>query len=172
MNSRLPKWLFVALAAYGTIHFAYLYPQLPAVVASHFDARGAANGWQSKQAFFVVFAAVTAVGAFLIFAVPAVMAIVPRQYVNLPNKDYWLAPERLAAAHQFLSAWFAWYGCAVYGVIFAAFDYAVKWNLGVTERPDPAHLWYALAAFGAFTLAWGVRLLIRFARVPGGSEMR
>ena len=84
MNSRLPKWLFMALVAYATIYFSHFYALLPAVVASHFDAHGAANGWQTKPAFFQVFAGVTLLGAFLVFAVPALMAIVPRQYVNLP----------------------------------------------------------------------------------------
>jgi uncharacterized membrane protein len=168
MNSRRPRWSFVALVAYGAIHFSYLYPQLPAVVASHFDARGAANAWQTKQEFFVVFAGATALAAFLVFVVSALTAIVPLRFVNLPNKNYWLAPERLAISHRFLSSWFAWYGCAVYGVILVVFDYAVKWNLGAAEKPNQALLWYGLAAFGAFTLVWIVRLMVRFGRVPDG----
>jgi uncharacterized membrane protein len=166
MNARLPKLVFGVMVICAAIHFSSYYSQLPAVVASHFDVHGAANGWQTKQAFFVVFAAVTILAAILVFALPELIAIVPRQFVNLPNKEYWLSPERLAASHQFLSAWFAWYGCAVYGVIFVAFDYAVKSNLGLAARPDPALLWYGLAAFGAFTLIWIIRLTLRFARVP------
>jgi uncharacterized membrane protein len=172
MNARLPKLVFGVMVIYAAIHFFSYYSQLPAVVASHFDVHGAANGWQTKEAFFVVFAGVTILAAILVFVLPALIAIVPRQFVNLPNKDYWLSPERVATSHQFLSTWFAWYGCAVYGVIFVAFDYAVKSNLGLEARPDPALLWYGLGAFGAFTLGWIVRLGLRFARVPAGTGMR
>jgi uncharacterized membrane protein len=168
VNSQLPKWFFLLMVVYAAIHFSQIYPQLPAVVASHFDVHGAANGWQTKQAFFAVVAGVTVLAAFLVFAIPALIAIVPRQYVNLPNKDYWLAPERLATVHQFLSGWFAWFGCAVFGVIFIGCDYAAKWNLGI--KTDPARLEYLLAIFGAFTLVWTIRLFMRFARVPDGSE--
>jgi hypothetical protein len=170
MNSRLPKVFFALMVACAVIYFSYLYPRMPAVVASHFDAHGAANGWQTKQAFFGVFAGVTVIAAFLVFVVPALIAIVPPQYVNLPNKDYWLAPERLAGAHQFLSGWFAWFGCAVFGVIVVGCDDAVKWNLGTAEKPGFTRLWLVLAAFGVFTGVWIIRMMLRFGRVPKGAE--
>ena len=172
MNARSPKSVFIVVVAYAAIHFYSYYSQLPAVVASHFDVHGTANGWQTKQTFFSVFVAVTLLGAVLVFVLPALMATVPRQFINLPNKDYWLSPERLEASHQFLSTWFAWYGCAVYGVIFIAFDYAVKSNLVPAERPDQTLLWYGLAVFGIFTIVWTIRLMRRFARVPKGLETR
>ena len=103
MNARLPKSVFIVVVVYAAIHFSSYYSQLPAVVASHFDAHGTANGWQTKQAFFSVFVAVTLLGAVLVFVLPALIAIVPRQFINLPNKDYWLSPERLEASHQFPS---------------------------------------------------------------------
>jgi uncharacterized membrane protein len=59
VNSRLPKALFLLLAFCATIYFSHYYPLLPKVVASHFDKHGFANGWQTKQRFFEVFAAMT-----------------------------------------------------------------------------------------------------------------
>lgn len=170
MNGRFARWFFVLMVAYAAVHFSGVYPQLPAVVASHFDAHGNANGWQTKQAFFGVFAGATALAAFLVFLVPVLIAIVPPQYVNLPNKNYWLAPERLAGVHQFLSGWFAWFGCGVYVVIVLAFDYAVKWNLGPTEHLDPERFLYVLAAFSVFTLVWIIRMMLRFSRIPDSPE--
>jgi hypothetical protein len=158
--------IFLLLVAYAAIHFSRLYPQLPAVMASHFNARGAADGWQTKDAFFRVYWGVTAIAAFLVFAVPALIAIVPPQLVNLPNKNYWLAPERIAEAHRYLRVWFAWFGCAVFGVIFIGCDDAVKFNLGNPQ--GLASLGYLLAGFGVFTVVWAARLFMRFARVPDG----
>jgi uncharacterized membrane protein len=170
MNSRLPKVFFALMVVCAVIYFSRLYPQLPAVVASHFDAHGTPNGWQTKQAFFGVFAGVTFIAAFFVFLVPPLIAIVPPQYVNLPNKNYWLAPERIADAHRFLSGWFAWFGCAVFGVIVVGCDDAVKWNLGVAEKPGFTHLWFVLAAFGVFTAVWSIRMMLRFGRIPERTE--
>lgn len=167
MNARLPKGLFLLLAISASIYLAHYYPRLPRVVASHFDQHGFANGWETKQRFFELFAGMTLLSAFLVFAVPTIIALMPSQLINLPNKQYWLGPEHRAASMQFLSAWSAWFGCAVYIVILLAFDYAVQTNLRAPYGPNPARLWYSLVVFAAFTLIWTIRLFGRFGRVPG-----
>ena len=67
---------------------------LPPVVASHFGPGGAANGFTSKSTY-------TAFMLALVIAVPALIGfsamfvrILPPRLINLPNRDYWLAPER------------------------------------------------------------------------------
>ena len=102
-NARLPRVLFLLTAVCTSIYFSYYYPLLPKVVASHFDVHGIANGWQTKQGFFEVLAGTTALSAFLIFGIPTMIGIIPDQFINLPNKDYWLAPEQRAASLEFLS---------------------------------------------------------------------
>jgi hypothetical protein len=167
-NARLPKALFLLLSVCASIYFSRSYPLLPKVVASHFDRHGIANGWQTRQGFFEVFAGMTGLSAFLVFGIPTMIGVMPSQFINLPNKDYWLGPEQRAASMQFLSGWFAWFGCAVYLVIILAFDYAIQTNLHSPNGANPARLWYALAGFGAFTVIWTIRLLGRFGRLPPG----
>lgn len=166
MNARLPKGLFLLLAVCASIYFAHYYPRLTGVVASHFDRHGIANGWQTKQGFFDLFVAMTLLSAFFVFGIAKIIALMPRQLINLPNKEYWLGPEQRAASMEFLSAWFAWFGCAVYGVIILAFDYAVQTNLRSPYGPDRARLWYVLVLFAAFTLFWAIRFFSRFGRLP------
>ena len=166
MDSRLPKLLFVLLALYAAIHFSYYYPQLPAVVASHFTARGAANGWQTKSAFFVVLVAVSVLAAVVGFAIPRIITVLPVELINLPNKRYWLAPERRAETQEFFITYFAWFGCAVYLLLILTFDYAIQHNLHPENPPDPLRIWYILAGFMAFTVAWIARMIARFVRLP------
>lgn len=169
MDSRLPKLIFVLLALYAAIHFSYLYPQLPDVVASHFNGRGVANGWQTKSAFFGVFVGVSVLAVVLGFGIPRIIAVVPAQLINLPNKQHWLAPEHLAETMEFMNAYFAWFGCAIYLIMILTFDYAIQSNLHPENRPDPARMWYALAGLLVFMMAWTGRLLNKFLRVPPGS---
>ena len=166
MNSRLPKGLFLLMAAGAGAYFQHYYALLPSVMASHFDARGIPNGWSSKQTFSEIFAWMTVLGAVLVFGMPKIIAVTPMQLINLPNKQYWLGPEQRAASLEFLSGWFAWFGCAVYAVIVVAFDYAVQANLHAGEKPNPTWTWYRVGLFGSFTVVWTIRLYRRFGRAP------
>ena len=47
--------LFYGLVAVALLQSVFYYPQLPAVVASHFDGAGIANGWSSRNVFFTVY---------------------------------------------------------------------------------------------------------------------
>jgi uncharacterized membrane protein len=82
------------LVLVAVVQFTYYYPRLPEMVASHFDGEGRPNGCMPKNEFFKMFAVITAliIGIFLLL--PKLIKRVPPSMINLPNKDYWLAPER------------------------------------------------------------------------------
>jgi len=166
LDSRLPKLIFALLVLYAAVHFSNVYPQLPGVVASHFNGRGAANGWQTKSAFFSAFAGVSVLAAVVGFGIPRLIAAVPEQLINLPNKQYWLAPERRAETMAFLTAYFAWFACAIFLMILFACEYAIQSNLHPENPPNPARMWYVLVGFLLFTLLWVIRMLTRFLRPP------
>lgn len=166
MDSRLPKLLFVLLAVYAAVHFSSYYAQMPDVVASHFNGRGVPNGWQTKSAFFAVFAGVGILSAVVGFGIPRIIAMMPPALVNLPNKRYWLAPEHVLETMEFMKVYFAWFGCALFLVMIFTFDYAIQSNLHPDNRPDASRMWYVLAGFLVFVVAWSVRMFVRFAHVP------
>lgn len=169
MDSRVPKLLFVTLAIFAAAYFYSVYGSLPEIVASHFDANGNPNGWASKQGFLVFFIVVSAVPAVLVFVVPAIFKALPVELINLPNKRYWLSPERSAATIDFLTSHFAWFGCAVYVLMLFVFDYAVRTNLHPEHRPDPNSMWTALIVFAGFAAVWSIVLAGRFFRTPDAS---
>ena len=166
LDSRLPKLIFVLLALYAAVHFSAVYPQLPGVVASHFNGHGAPNGWQTKQAFFEVLVIVSAIVAVVGFAIPKIISVLPAQIINLPNKGYWLAPERVEETMEFLDTTFAWFACALFLFNILVFDYAIQINLHPGNPPNPARFWYVLAGFLVFVVAWTIRILAKFARPP------
>ena len=165
-DARLPKLLFVILALGAAIYFSTCYAQMPDVVVSHFNGRGAPNGWQTKPAFFGLFAAVSILIAMIGFGIPRIIASVPPRLINLPNKQYWLSPEHLAETMAFLNAYFAWFGCAVFLIMILTFDYAIQSNLHPDHRPDVSRMWYILAGFLVFMVVWLSRMFARFGRVP------
>ncbi|HEV2194577.1 MAG TPA: DUF1648 domain-containing protein [Candidatus Acidoferrum sp.] len=166
MNSRLPKLIFVLLALYAAVHFSNLYAQLPNVVASHFNARGAANGWQTKQAFFSVFVGMTVLCVLIGFGLAGIIGAIPIQLINLPNKQYWLAPEHRDETLEWMKAYFGWFACALYVLMIVVYDYAAQSNLHPDHPPSVARLIYTLVGFLAFVVVWLVRIFTRFGRVP------
>lgn len=166
MNSRLAKLAFVALAAYAAIHFSSLYSQLPEVVASHFDGRGVANGWQTKSAFFGVLVGVSVLAAVFGFGIPRIISAMPMELINLPNKRYWLAPERRAGTMNFLNGYFAWFGCALFIVILVTFDFALQANLHPDHRLDATRMLLLLGGFLAFAILGTIRIFKRFGYPP------
>ena len=169
-DARLPRLLFVVLAVGAAVYFSSYYPQLPDVVASHFNGRGVANGWQSKPAFFGLFVAMSVLAAAVGFGIPRIIATLPLQLINLPNKRYWLAPEHLAETMEFLGAYFAWFSCAVLLIMILTFDYAIQSNLHPSNRPDISRMWYLLVGFSAFIIVWIARMFMRFGRPPEGGS--
>jgi uncharacterized membrane protein len=64
---------------------------LPSVVASHFAADGAPNGFMSRMAYMIIM-------LLLIIGAPLVVAFLPSMVIakngnnlNIPNREYWLA---------------------------------------------------------------------------------
>lgn len=166
MNSRWPKLIFALLVLYAAVHFSAVYPQLPSLMASHFNGRGAPNGWQPKQAFFEVLLIVSVIVAVIGFAIPKIVSVLPLQVINLPNKSYWLAPERAAETMEFLSSHFAWFACALFLFNILVFDYAIQINLDPQHPPSSERFWYVLEGFLVFVFVWTVRILAKFLRTP------
>lgn len=93
-DPRLPRFLYAFLFLAGLLMMAYYYPQMPPRMASHFAADGRANGWQSREGFFLLMLLVSASSAVVV--APRQIAAKANARINLPNRDFWLAPERRA----------------------------------------------------------------------------
>ena len=165
-KSSLPKLVFLLLAVCAALYFSSLYAQLPDVMASHFDARGVPNRWQTKSTFFSFLVGVSVLAAVVGFGIPRIIMILPAQYINLPNKGYWLAPERRAETMDFLNGYFAWFGCALFAVLLFTINFALQANLHPGRRPDAFPMLFVLACFLAFAVIGTVRVFRRFGPPP------
>jgi MFS family permease len=95
--NRLLAIVFVLLLVASAVVIVATTADLPPEVASHFGAQGQPNGWQSLAGYRTWILA-TAIG--LPCASVAAMVWLPRWFPRLsklPNREYWLAPERRAA---------------------------------------------------------------------------
>lgn len=153
------------LPVLAAIHGVCYYPFLPPRVASHFGPGGQPDAWSSKEAFVAGYAIVFGATALFLLLVGLVLPRMPASWINLPNKEYWLAPSRRAAAVAALVGYYFWFADATLGLLFACVDVAFRFNLGRIGRPGVA-FWTLVGAYILFTTGWSVALLRRF-RGPG-----
>ena len=99
--------LLLLLAAFG-LRFGMQYADLPPVVASHFGVDGQPNGFMSKQVFLFFGLLPLGIAALIGLVVPRVTRAMPVNLINLPTREYWLAPERKDAALEYLGAFLEW----------------------------------------------------------------
>lgn len=165
-NSRLPTILYLVILGLGLLHWAQVYPQLPAVMASHFTAHGVANGWAPKQAFFGIMAFCVCLSAFVGFIVPRTIASRPTERLNLPNKSYWLAPEHRDETWRFIRTHMIWFGCALLFVLLMGTSQAIDANLPTVGGFNSQAMLGVMVGFGLFCVLWIAIFLWHFYNVP------
>jgi hypothetical protein len=163
-NTRLPSSLFFALAVLGAVQYGYYAPRLPEVLGAHFAGNGAVNGWQSKAAFFSTELVVVVLAAVVGFGVPRIIGAMPVSLINLPNKEFWLGPERREETLSYIRTWSAWFGCGLLAFLLFVMELAFRANLQTTPRFNNAAFVPALLTFVAFDTIALIWLILHFSR--------
>jgi len=163
VNSGLkPLQVWIAIVLLHAAQSTYYYPRLPALVAQHFDAAGRANGWASRD-FFFVFSWVMLLGVSAIFMLtPRMLRKLPPPMINLPNRDYWLAPERRDESMRFLEREMQWMGVLTVAFLLLVPHLAIRANLDPAHRFESRPFLILLVAFLVATSWWITRLYRRF----------
>jgi hypothetical protein len=106
--------------------------------------------------------------AFMMIAlVSAVRSIkkTPDGKLNLPNKDYWLAPERRESTMDTVAAFLLIFGAGTNLLLLDVFGQVILFNLGRSPRLD--HPEISLAVYVAFTVVWIAAFMLAFKSKPG-----
>jgi uncharacterized membrane protein len=76
---------------------AWYYPRLPEQVAIHFNAAGKADSWASKFHATLLMLGLQIALPVLLLLTSQLTRSLPIHWINLPHREYWLAPERREA---------------------------------------------------------------------------
>ncbi len=161
---RIPLIVFVALWLGFIAWVNWTSGALPQTVPSHFNAAGVPDGWMNKSAYLVF---IQVLGLCLPLAIPVVgglCTLLPDWMINLPHKDYWLAPERRTETRFYIIRQSLWVSCLILLLIAGAHQLTVT-----ASHTQPAHLpmqffWPLLAGFVVAILVWLVVFLRHFSR--------
>lgn len=140
-------------------------PVLPDRVATHFGANGLPNGWMSRDGFMKSIVAIVLAPVGVVQALGFLADRLPPSLVNLPNKEYWLAPERRAQTMARVRTSLLEFGNAMF-----AFLLFVTWSIieanTTGDRRLGGSFGYGLFAFLAFVAVWTFLLVKPYLRTP------
>ncbi len=155
--------LMLLLFLLACLQVAYYYPQLPEYVASNFAGSGEAQAWTPKRGFFVFSLGILGMIVLLFMGLKALMLKLPASLINIPNRDYWFAPERKAQSISFLGKTFGWIGVGTLAFSVIVLQMVIDANLTDPPRLSSAFLVvFAVYMVGMLgTVGWLVRYFFR-----------
>ena len=157
--------LFLALVLAALGQAIWQHQHLPERVAAHFNASGHANGWLSRGQQTALHVGTILFLAGLLQGVTMLQRRLPKDYVNLPHRDHWLAPERAEATRDWIAAAVLGIGCALMLFFLTLFHLVYRANL--TSAPQlGSTIWLATGALLAVVFGVLAALWRRFARPP------
>lgn len=160
----MTHWRFAFFVAVAAAFVVGTSSRLPPVVASHFGAPGLADGFMSQR-FYVVFMLALLVGLpSLLVALTSWSLGRSNSRINLPHKEYWLAPERRGETVAYLRSSLMGFGAGL-----VSFLCYVHWLVVLANEQSPprlANAWFVggLLVFVMGLLVWLGSLRARFRR--------
>ena len=161
---RIPYMVFALLGSVLLADLGLTGPSLAEPVATHFDGAGIPNGWMTRKAY-VIFMVSFGIGLpLLVVALPRFFPAWFPKHTKIPNRAYWLAPERQAETLQFLNWHMAWLGNLMVLFVIAIHHLVIIANASRPPRLPQAPLFFVIGCFLAGTTVWTVLLWYRFRR--------
>ena len=140
--------------------------QLPERIATHFDVSGRPDGWSGRDGYVLSMLLFGYGLAAFIIGILYASRFFPDSMVNVPNRDYWLTPERRPMIMATLLDFGLWMGA-----LSIAFSAGTHWLILEANRLDPPalagpSLGVLVGVYMAGLLLVGVVHFVRYYRKP------
>jgi len=159
--------VFLVLVLAALVQVFWQHDRLPERVAAHFDAAGRANGWMSRHAHTAWHIGTLLFITALFQGIALLQSRLPKDYVNIPHRAHWLAPERAAATHAWIAGAVLLLGCTVMIFFIALFHLLYRANLANPPLLGSA-VWWLTGGLLATVAGVIATLVARFGRKPAG----
>lgn len=157
-------WLLTSVVIAGILYVNMTSAGLPDVLATHFDARGEPNDFMTVRGYRLFMTAMMIFVPFMIAVLPRIVGSRWPQLLNIPNRGYWLAPERQAATLETVFSRTTQPAVATVGLMCFVHWLLMDAHTNDPPRLDSGLLWAGLLAFVGFTIVWMVSFYARFRR--------
>jgi hypothetical protein len=157
--------LFLVLLLGAAVSISLSTAALPDPVASHFRGDGVADGFMSRAAYQNFLLGITiGIPLLVVGAIAGLPRLLPISLINLPNRDYWLAPERQEQSLRFLTQHGLRFGCMMVALLWGVSWLVVRANRYSPPRLENTSFFLLLGAFLLGCAGWMVILFRRFGK--------
>lgn len=140
---------------------AIYYSILPDPMASHFNGLGRADNWMSKRGFFIFEFAILLIIIFEFTLLPFLIERMPNSLINLPNKSYWLAPERRAQTFAAFREFFEWFSAVLLTLFIIVNQLVFRANVRSENLPGTL-MWVIVGIFILSVVVWLAKFVRHF----------
>ena len=161
---------FLATLAGGFLFVYYTSGSLPEVVASHFNREGVATGFLRRAIYLRITFGMVLLPPIFLVVLPRLSLRNPKVRINVPNRDYWLAPKRRERTVAIIAQQCTYFGVMLLLFLCYAHWLVVRANAIVPPRLSSGWILAGLAVFLGFTVRWATRMIGRFRRTEDDSE--
>jgi uncharacterized membrane protein len=137
---------------------------MPERIATHFDGAGVANGFMTRIPYLILMGVVAV--AIPVLVLQGLRSAVRRAMgnINIPNREYWLSPQRREASIAWVFAHAARLAAGVSAFAFGLHVALIRANSFVPPKLEPAIAMLLLASSLGGVLIWAFCLLRHFRR--------
>jgi uncharacterized membrane protein len=161
---RTPLTVMLLLAAVAAGQLLHYYPKLPETIAMHFGPSGQANGWSGKAVFFPIYGAIEAAIVLAGLAMAFFGERMPASFLNMPNRNYWLSPERRAESLSFFWTQTIWIEAITLAFLIVVAQVVFRANLAGGEPTLARDFVVVVVLFVAAVVWQSARIVRRFSR--------
>jgi uncharacterized membrane protein len=100
--------ILAALSLFSVLQHAWYWPQLPDRIATHFGIDGQPNDWMSKTSATILLLGVQVGLPLFLIAIGSLVRWLPDSMINIPNREFWLHPDRRSTSLAWTNNMLAW----------------------------------------------------------------
>lgn len=169
-KSRYPSIIFLIVSIASIALPLFYYPHLPNTIASHFNFRNEADGWMNKNTFLIVEIAVAVFLSGMFLLIAYFIPKLPNSIINLPNKNYWLSPERREESLQVFTRFIYWFGSLTLGFLTLISQEVIITNMRIRTTIS-SNIWIYLLVFLTIVAFISIKMILHFNKTDNKNEI-
>ncbi len=162
---RTPTYILRLLYLCFVIYLIFSASQLPERVATHFGVNGQPDGWMSRSSHLLFMAMFGFAFPLFLVGIFYVIRFMP-QGLNIPDRDYWLAPEQRLETFDYLLRQGLWLACMAVCFVIGIHYLIIHANLQRQARLSTPMMLVVSGCFLFGVVVWVTSIIRHFYKRP------